>query len=191
MARGPCAVPVLARGTGGTTGTAARAETRCGRGHIAPQRFCIVLSIMATSGAGLVAQRGSQRPAMAIPLSWHCLGPRDMPFVAKRSRHVAVAIPGIRDSGHRHREPAPAEPAAATARPRASPDPHRLAQPPTGRSRPRLRLRESWDSAATDVSQCDEGSVCVPHEQPHDGRRHLLACFEVIVGCRSASIPVT
>ena len=23
-----------------------------------------------------MAQRGSQRPAMAIPLSWHCLGPR-------------------------------------------------------------------------------------------------------------------
>jgi hypothetical protein len=25
--------------------------------------------------------------------SWHCLGPRDMSFEAKRSRHVAVAIP--------------------------------------------------------------------------------------------------
>jgi hypothetical protein len=90
-ARRPCAVPVLARGTGGTTGTAARAETRCGRGHIASQQFCVVLSIWGTSGAGLVAQRGSQRPAMAIPLSWHRLGPGDMPLEAKGSRHVAVA----------------------------------------------------------------------------------------------------
>ena len=88
VARRPCAVPVLARGT---TGTAARAETRCGRGHIASQRFCVVLSIMGTSGAGLVAQRGSQRPRNGHPLSWHRLGPRDMPLEAKRSRHVAVA----------------------------------------------------------------------------------------------------
>jgi hypothetical protein len=51
-----------------------------------------------TSGAGLVAQRGSQRPAMAIPLSWHRLGPRDMSLEAKRSRHVAVAIPEVRIS---------------------------------------------------------------------------------------------
>jgi hypothetical protein len=94
----PCAVQVLARGTGGTTGTAARAETPCGRGHIASQRFCVVLSIMETSGAGLVAQRGSQRPAMAIPSSWHRLGPRDMSFEAKRFRHVAVAIPELRIS---------------------------------------------------------------------------------------------
>ena len=63
VARRPCAVPVLARGT---TGTAARAETRCGRRHIASRRFCVVLSINGTGGAGLVAQRGSQRPAMAI-----------------------------------------------------------------------------------------------------------------------------
>ena len=55
VARRPCAVPVLACGTGGTTGTAARAETRCGRGHIASQRYGVVLSIMGTSGAGLVA----------------------------------------------------------------------------------------------------------------------------------------
>jgi len=95
VARRPCAVPVLARGTGGTTGTAARAETRCGRGHIASQRFCVVLSINGTSGAGLVAQRGSQRPAMAIPLSRHFLAPGDMPFEAKGFRHVAVAIPEV------------------------------------------------------------------------------------------------
>jgi hypothetical protein len=100
VARRPCAVPVLARGTGGTTGTAARAETPCGRGHIASQRFCFVLSIWGgTSGAGLVAQRGSQRPAMAIPPSWHCLGPGDMPFEAKRFRIVAVAIPIIAIGG--------------------------------------------------------------------------------------------
>jgi hypothetical protein len=98
VARRPCAVPGLARGTGGTTGTAARAETPCGRGHIASQRFCVVLSIMGTGGAGLVAQRGSQRPAMAIPLSWHRLGPGDMPLEAKGSRHVAVAIPQVRIS---------------------------------------------------------------------------------------------
>jgi hypothetical protein len=95
LVRRPCAVPVLARGTGGT---AARAETRCGRGHIASQRFCVVLSILGTSGAGLVAQHGSQRPAMAIPSSRHRLGPRDMSLEAKRSRHVAVAIPEIRIS---------------------------------------------------------------------------------------------
>jgi hypothetical protein len=41
------------------------------------------LSIMGTSGAGLVAQRGSQRPAMAIPLSWHRLDPGDMPLESK------------------------------------------------------------------------------------------------------------
>ena len=52
-----------------------------------------------TSGAGLVAQRGSQRPAMAIPPSWHCLGPGDMSLEAKRFRHVAVAIPEVRVSG--------------------------------------------------------------------------------------------
>jgi hypothetical protein len=67
VARRPCAVPVRARGTGGRTGTAARAEIRCGRGHIASQRFCVVLSMQwGTSRACLVAQRGSQRPAMAI-----------------------------------------------------------------------------------------------------------------------------
>jgi hypothetical protein len=98
-ARRPCAVLVLARGTGGTTGTAARAETRCGRGHIASQRFRVVLSIRATSGAGLVAQRGSQRPAMAIPLSLHFLAPGDMPLVAKCFRHVAVAIPIVSIGG--------------------------------------------------------------------------------------------
>ena len=53
---------------------------------------------MGHQGAGLVVQRGSQRPAMAIPLSWHCLGPRDMSLVAKRFRHVAVAIPEVRVS---------------------------------------------------------------------------------------------
>ena len=95
VARRPCTVPVLARGTGGATGTAACAETRCGRGHIASQRFCVVLSIMGTSVAGSVARRGSQRPAMAIQSSWHCLGPSDVPLVAKRSRQVAVAIPKI------------------------------------------------------------------------------------------------
>jgi hypothetical protein len=99
VARRPCAALMLARGTGGTTGTAACAQTRCGRVHIASQRFCVVLSIMGTSGAGLVAQRGSQRPATAIQSSGHCLGPRDMPLVAKRSRHVAVAIPELRVSG--------------------------------------------------------------------------------------------
>ena len=75
------------------------------------------------------------------PPSFHRLGPRDMPFEAKRSRHVAVAIPDSRDKRRRRREPAPAEPAAATARCRASPDPHRLARPLTARSRPGLRPR--------------------------------------------------
>jgi hypothetical protein len=32
------------------------------------------------------------------PLSWHSLGPRDMPLVAKRFRRVAVAIPEVRVS---------------------------------------------------------------------------------------------
>src|ERR1700693_5028383 len=32
----------------------------------------------------------------ALPPSWHRLGPRDMPLVAKRSRHVPVAIPEVR-----------------------------------------------------------------------------------------------
>ena len=32
------------------------------------------------------------------PLSWHRLGPRDMPLEAKRFRHVAVAIPQLRIS---------------------------------------------------------------------------------------------
>jgi hypothetical protein len=32
------------------------------------------------------------------PPSWHRLSPPDMPFVAKRSRHVAVAIPEVRVS---------------------------------------------------------------------------------------------
>ena len=62
-------------------------------GHIATQRSCVVLSIIATSGAGLAAQRGSQRPAIAIPSSWHCPGTRDMSLETKRCRHVAVAMP--------------------------------------------------------------------------------------------------
>jgi len=36
------------------------------------------------------------RVAMGVrPPSWHRLGPRDMSFEAKRSRHVAVAIPEV------------------------------------------------------------------------------------------------
>src|ERR1700749_2813677 len=54
---------------------------------------------MATSGAGLLAQQGSQRPPMAIPSSLHWVGPLDMSFEAKRSRRVAVAIPQVRVSG--------------------------------------------------------------------------------------------
>src|SRR5208283_5537947 len=34
----------------------------------------------------------------ARPPSWHRLGPRDMSLKAKRSRHVAVAIPQVRVS---------------------------------------------------------------------------------------------
>ena len=44
----------------------------------------------------------------------------------------------------------PAAPASATARCRVSPDPHRLARPPTARSRPRLRLRHRRPA----VEQC-------------------------------------
>src|SRR5271166_4443805 len=60
--------------------------------------LCRVEHLWGTSGAGLVAQRGSQRPAMAILLSWHRLGPRDMPLEAERFRHVAVVIPEVRVS---------------------------------------------------------------------------------------------
>ena len=48
--------------------------------------------------------------------------------------------PGSARKPRRRREPAPAEPAAATARCRAAPDPLRLVRLPTARSRPGLRL---------------------------------------------------
>src|SRR5271166_3293335 len=51
--------------------------------------------------------------------------------------------PGIRDSGLRHRAPAPVERVVAAARCRASRDHHRLAQPLTARSQPRLRPGQS------------------------------------------------
>ena len=44
---------------------------------------------------GIVAPR-AEVPTQ--PPSWHHLGPRDMPLEAKRSRHVAVAIPEVRVS---------------------------------------------------------------------------------------------
>ena len=59
---------------------------------------------------------------------------------------------GIRDSGHRHREPAPTEPAAATARCGVSPDPHRLARTLTARSRPRLRRRLRRSPSSSSVT---------------------------------------
>src|SRR5271169_827689 len=49
--------------------------------------------------------------------------------------------PGTAHKPRHRREPAPVEPAAATARCHAKPDPHRLAQPLTVPSRPLLRLR--------------------------------------------------
>src|ERR1700758_1709353 len=51
--------------------------------------------------------------------------------------------PGSPHKPRHRREPAPVEPAAAAARCRVSPDPHRLARPLTARSRPRLRPRHS------------------------------------------------
>jgi hypothetical protein len=59
---------------------------------------------------------------------------------------------GIRDSGHRHRGPAPTEPAAATARCEVSPDPHRLARTLTARSRPQLRPRHRWSPSSSSVT---------------------------------------
>jgi hypothetical protein len=127
-ARRPCAVPVLARGTGGTTGTAARAETRCGRRHIASQRFCVVLSILGASAERAqwlsVAPSGPQWPS-AVTAS-----PRPTRYVLRSQAFSPCrgSDPGIRDSGHRRREPAPVERVVAAARCRVSPDPHRLAR---------------------------------------------------------------
>src|SRR5262249_45063184 len=47
--------------------------------------------------------------------------------------------PGTARKPRHRRKPAPGEPVAAAARRRGSPDPRRLAPPPTARSRPRLR----------------------------------------------------
>ena len=68
---------------------------------------------------------------------------------APRSQAFSPCRGGDPASAHkpRHRrEPAPVEPAAATARCRVSPDPHRLARPLTARSRPRLRPSRSPDT---------------------------------------------
>ena len=46
--------------------------------------------------AGLVPARWSITGKPIPTSSWHRLGPSDMPLEAKRSRHVAVAIPEIR-----------------------------------------------------------------------------------------------
>ena len=71
----------------------------------------------------------------------HRLGPRDMSFEAKRFRHRAVAthqvpVGNIVAAGPGQQRPQPQQPDVAHSQIR-----RRLARPPTGRSRPRLRPR--------------------------------------------------
>src|SRR6476620_2669912 len=85
--------------------------------------------------------------------------PRPTPY-APRSPAMSPLRGSGPDSRGRRLHPhgrRPAAPAAAAARCRVSPDPHRLARPPTARSRPRLRPhhRQSRDPAGS------------PPEHPH------------------------
>src|SRR6516165_4887636 len=72
---------------------------------------------------------------MASPRPSRC-GPRSQAFSPYRDSDPATAC-----KRRYRREPAPVEPGVATARCRASPDPHRLARPLTARLRPPLRSR--------------------------------------------------
>ncbi len=89
---------------GGTTGTAARAETRCSRGYIASQRLCVVLTM--PHGPAERDYWLSQAPSgpqchsavMASPQP-RPYGPRTQAFSPCRD-----SDPGIRDSGLRRRE---------------------------------------------------------------------------------------
>jgi hypothetical protein len=81
-------VPVVPLQIRGTTGTAS--DTRIALG------YCSVFN--SSPSMRLIRNRLAYSRGTEQPLSWHRLGPLDMPLVAKRFRHVAVAVPEVRVS---------------------------------------------------------------------------------------------